>query len=121
MAELPSTSGLPPLPMDEEGPVFREPWEAAAFALVLKLYQGGHFAWSEWVQYLSAEIRAAHGSGDADLGGTYYRHWLAALEKIVADKGFARTSDLTQRKAEIEANPPSRHDHVARREPVKIA
>ncbi len=120
MTAIPRSRGLPSLPMDEEGPVFREPWEASAFALVLKLHQGGHFTWPEWVDHLSAEIRAAQQSGDADLGGTYYRHWLAALEKLVADKGLAPAAELARRKDEIAANPPSRHDHVARRTPVKI-
>jgi nitrile hydratase accessory protein len=120
MVQIPRAAGMPPLPMDEEGPVFREPWEAAAFALVLKLYQGGHFTWPEWVEYLSGEIRAARERGEADTGCTYYHHWLAALEKLVTDKGLARGADLACRKAEIEANPPSRYDHVAKREPVKI-
>lgn len=119
MVQIPRAAGMPPLPIDEEGPVFREPWEAAAFALVLKLYQGGHFTWPEWVESLSGEIRAARERGEADSGSTYYHHWLAALEKLVTHKGLARASDLARRKAEIEANPPSRH--VAKREPVKIA
>ena len=121
MLNIPREKGLPPLPTDEEGPVFREPWEAGAFALVLKLYQGGHFAWQEWVDCLSAEIRAAQQAGDPDLGQTYYRHWLAALEKLVIAKGLTPSVELARRKAEIEANPPNRHDHVAKREPVRIA
>jgi nitrile hydratase accessory protein len=120
MAQIPDAAGMPPLPMDEEGPVFKEPWEAAAFALVLNLYQGGHFTWPEWVEYLSAEIRAAQRAGDADLGSTYYRHWLSALEKLVMDKRLAPAQELARRKGQIEANLPSRHDHEARREPVKI-
>jgi nitrile hydratase accessory protein len=120
MAQIPDAAGMPPLPMDEEGPVFKEPWEAAAFALVLNLYQGGHFTWPEWVEYLSAEICAAQRAGDADLGRTYYRHWLSALEKLVMDKRLAPAQELARRKGQIEANPPSRHDHEARREPVKI-
>jgi nitrile hydratase accessory protein len=104
--------------MDEEGPVFREPWEAVAFALVLKLYQGGHFTWPEWVEYLSGEIQAARERGEVDSGSTYYHHWLAALEKLVKDKGLAKGADLAHRKTEIETNPPSRDDHVAKRDPV---
>jgi nitrile hydratase accessory protein len=120
MVQIPRAAGMPPLPMDEEGPVFREPWEAAAFALVLKLYQGGHFTWPEWVEYLSGELRVARERGEADTSSTYYNHWLAALEKLVTDKGLARAADLARRKAEIEAKPPTRHDDVAKREPVII-
>src|SRR5256884_1988698 len=78
---------LPDLPQDAEGPVFREPWEAQAFAMTLALHERGLFTWPEWAAALAAEISAAQTSGDPDLGDTYYRHWLAALEKLVAEKG----------------------------------
>jgi hypothetical protein len=38
----------------------------------------------------------------------------------VMDKRLAPAQELARRKGQIEANPPSRHDHEARREPVKI-
>ena len=118
---LPAGAGMPALPMNEQGPVFREPWEAQAFAIVLKLYQGGHFTWPDWVDYLSAEIRAAQGEGASDPGQGYYQHWLAALEKLAAAKGLVARGELLARKAEIAANPPDRHAHEARREPVTVA
>lgn len=89
---------LPALPIDEEGPVFRQPWEAQAFALTLKLHEGGRFSWSEWVTYLNAEIEKAQKSGDPDLGDTYYLHWLAALESICLDKGITSRAALAERK-----------------------
>lgn len=89
---------LPALPLDEEGPVFREPWEAQAFALTLKLHEQGQFTWNEWAAYLSVEIGAAKRRGDPDLGDTYYHHWLAALEKICVDKGLTSPADLVDRK-----------------------
>jgi len=93
----------PELPRDETGPVFREPWEAEAFAIVLRLYQNGHFTWPEWVEYLSAEIAAAKARGETDDGTRYYHHWLAALEKIVAGKGISSFGELADRKAAWEA------------------
>jgi nitrile hydratase accessory protein len=89
---------MPPIPQDGDGPVFREPWEAQAFALVLELFDKGHFTWSEWVRALSAEIAAAGERGEPHLGATYYRHWLAALEKIVAAKRLTSTEELAVRK-----------------------
>ncbi len=89
----------PGQPRDDEGPVFEEPWEAQAFALTLKLHEAGHFTWAEWTETLSAEIKAAQARGDPDLGDTYYRHWLAALERLAAEKGLVPTSDLDARKA----------------------
>lgn len=58
--------------------------------------------------------------GDPDLGSTYHRHWPAALEKIVIAKTLAGDAELRLRRMECAANPPGRHDHPARREPVRI-
>ncbi len=90
---------LPGQPRDEAGPVFKEPWEAQAFALTLKLYEAGHFTWREWAEALGAEIKAAQARGDPDLGDTYDRHWLAALEHLAAEKGLVPAGDLAARKA----------------------
>ncbi len=90
---------LPDQPRDEDGPVFAEPWEAQAFALTLKLHEAGHFTWCEWAEALGAEIDAARANGDPDLGDTYYRHWLAALERLAAEKGLTQRGELGARKA----------------------
>ncbi len=89
----------PASPRDGDGPVFAEPWEAQAFALTLKLHEAGHFTWSEWATTLGAEIEAARSRGDPDLGDTYYQHWLAALERLAAEKGLVQGDDLSARKA----------------------
>jgi nitrile hydratase accessory protein len=85
---------LPDIPCDAEGPVFREPWEAQAFAMALALHERGVFTWSEWAQALGAEIKRAQAAGDPDTGETYYRHWLATLEGLVAKKGVASSETL---------------------------
>lgn len=90
---------LPALPVDDEGPVFREPWEAQAFAITLKLHQQGRFTWPEWARYLNKEIEKAKERGDPDLGDTYYHHWLAALESICVDKGITSENALAERKS----------------------
>ena len=84
------------LPQDAEGMVFREPWEAQAFALALALYDRGVFTWSEWAAMLGDEIRRAQAGGDPDTGETYYRHWLATLERMVAEKGVTSTATLNR-------------------------
>src|SRR5918997_2744891 len=80
---------VPGIPRDDNGPVFRAPWEAHAFAMALALYQKGLFAWSEWSAMLGAEIKKAQAAGDPDTGETYYHHWLATLERLVSAKGVA--------------------------------
>jgi nitrile hydratase accessory protein len=87
---------LPPLLCDAEGPVFREPWQAQAFALAIDAHARGLFSWPEWAAELSAQIKAAQLAGDPDTGETYYRHWLAALEAITIQKGAATRAQLAQ-------------------------
>ena len=84
-----ATRALQDLPRDDAGPVFREPWEAQAFAMALSLHGRGLFTWKEWAAALADEIKIAQANGDPDTGTTYYRHWLATLEKMVARKGVA--------------------------------
>ena len=84
----------PGLPRDADGPVFRAPWEAQAFALALALHERGAFSWTEWATALTDAIRRAQAAGDPDLGGTYYRHWLDALESLVLAKGLGGSAQL---------------------------
>ncbi len=89
-----ATEEVPSIPHDAEGPVFREPWEAQAFAMTLALHERGVFTWKEWATALSVEIKRAQSEGDPDTGETYYLHWLAALERLVAEKGVTDAATL---------------------------
>jgi nitrile hydratase accessory protein len=96
---MPSTTELASLPRDDQGsPVFREPWEAQAFAMAVRLHEAGHFTWTEWAAALASQIQQAQAAGDPDLGNTYYRHWLAALEQLVTARGLVSTDELAARK-----------------------
>lgn len=77
-----------------DGPPFREPWEAHAFALAVRLHERGLFTWREWADALAEQIAAAKARGEADRGDTYYQHWLASLESLVAKKGAASLAEL---------------------------
>lgn len=93
-AERRVVEAVPGIPRDEQGPVFGEPWEAQAFSMALALHQRGLFAWTEWVATLADEIRRAQATGDTNTGETYYRHWLVALERLVAEKGIVSRETL---------------------------
>ena len=95
-AALGAIAALPGIPRDQDGPVFLEPWQAQAFAMALALHERGLFTWHEWAGALEREIKRAQASGDPDTGETYYRHWLAALERLIAEKGVT-TSDALRR------------------------
>lgn len=91
-----ATAEVSGIPTDADGPVFREPWEAQAFAMALALHERKVFTWPEWAATLAAEIKRAQAAGDPDTGETYYRHWLNALERLVAEKGVASARTLTR-------------------------
>jgi nitrile hydratase accessory protein len=107
------------IPADDSGPVFRAPWEAQAFAIVIRLHAAGHFTWTEWAAQLGDEIKEAQRAGDPDLGQTYYRHWVAALEKLILRKQLLLPVDLRVRQIELETKPAD--THAPRREPVCVA
>jgi nitrile hydratase accessory protein len=107
LPELPDA--LAELPRDADGPVFKAPWEAQAFSMTLALHERGVFTWPEWAAALTQAIRDAQAAGDPDTGENYYRHWLAALERISAEKGLVSQAMLASRKQEWE--------HAARHTP----
>jgi nitrile hydratase accessory protein len=99
-ALLAAADPVAPIPRDADGaPVFEAPWQAKAFAMTLVLYGRGLFTWSEWASTLAAEITRAQTTGDPDDGSTYYQHWLAAIERLVVDKGVATSDHLVARRA----------------------
>jgi nitrile hydratase accessory protein len=91
-----ATEAVPSMPRDNDGPVFKEPWEAQAFAMALALHERGLFTWTEWAATIAEEIKRAQAAGDPDTGETYYRHWLNTLERLVAEKGVTDNQTLTR-------------------------
>ena len=89
-----ATSAVPSIPRDDDGPVFREPWEAQAFAMALALHERGLFSWNEWAATLAEEIKRAQ----ADRRSRHRRDLLpalaATLERLVAAKGVAIAETL---------------------------
>lgn len=87
-----AANSLPPLPdelaipRDAAGPLFREPWEARLFALVVDLNARGLFAWREFQGLLAEEITRSERDG---LGRSYYLNWAAATERLLARLGLA--------------------------------
>ena len=94
---------LPLLPRNEEGPVFAEPWQAQAFAVVVEFIESGQISQEEWAQRLSSELREAEGRGEYDTGHRYYDHWLRALERLVVEKGLTQWEDLAAERKKIDA------------------
>jgi nitrile hydratase accessory protein len=85
-ANVAGPAAVPGIPSDSSAVVFREPWEAQAFAIAVALNERGLFSWPEWAATLAEEISAAQARRDPDTGETYYHHWLATLERIAIAK-----------------------------------
>jgi len=64
--------------------------------MALALHERGLFTWPEWAATLADEIKRAQQAGDPDTGETYYHHWLAALERLVARSGVATAETLAR-------------------------
>jgi nitrile hydratase accessory protein len=94
----PATPSWPPLPSEapvtasSDGmPVFAEPWQAQAFAMVLALHQRGLFTWPEWAAALTAVLRTQGATSD---GSDYYTHWVKALENLLQAKQAATPAQI---------------------------
>ena len=75
--------------------VFAEPWQARAFALMLKLREQGYFTANEWSAALGQALRQP---AELDTPVDYYAHLLAALESLVLVKGLTDAEALSTRK-----------------------
>ena len=117
-------SSSPPASLPEQGPaapprangelVFREPWESRAFGIAVTLHEQRLFTWDEFRQLLIEEIarweHANPGARTEAEGYRYYEHWLAALERLLAEKGLCGVPELEERSAQLAARPAG-HDH----------
>lgn len=87
IAEMP---GMSALPRRSGELVFHDDWERRAFALAVSLCEQGCFTWDEFRARLIASIAASGETPDHPDPSApgYYEHWLAALERTLADKGL---------------------------------
>ncbi len=88
--QLADMTGTAALPRRNGELVFHDEWERRVFALAVTLCEQGHFRWDAFREELIASIAAHDNSPDnADPNDPgYYEHWLAALEKTLANIGM---------------------------------
>ena len=83
-----------PMPIERsDAPIFSAPWEADAFALTVLLNERGVFTWDEWTKALAMEIHRP-----TTEARSYYQHWIAALERLVAEKKLTDPVELSARR-----------------------
>ena len=102
---------LPLLPRDDDGPVFAEPWQAQAFAMVVELTEAGTLTREEWADHLGVVFKEAEARGEYDTGQRYYDHWLTALERVVVEKNLAGWEDLSKEGESIRENDHHNREH----------
>ncbi|MFF4601097.1 nitrile hydratase accessory protein [Amycolatopsis sp. NPDC001319] len=105
-------------PLDIDGPaapprsngelLFAEPWESRAFGVAVTLHESGVFPWSDFQAALIARIAAWEAAPSDEW--SYYRHWLAALEDVLVDKGTLAAGDV-EGVSRLLAERPAGHDH----------
>jgi nitrile hydratase accessory protein len=132
-------SALANILRDTADRAFDAPWQAQAFALVMRLQESGHFTWDEWVRVFSRHVSLSPTKSGESVNDAYYRQWLAALEQIVIEKGILLPGDGERRtaqwrmaytntphgqpvKLENAGNPPAhKHEPLQRGEPLVVS
>ena len=107
---LPQFAGSLAIPSGDQGPVFRKPWEAKAFAMVVQMNSMGLFTWKEWVTHLS-DVIAEAGEHHMDDGSRYYYHWLAACERVLAANDLISNDEITEREKIVANEIHHAHEH----------
>jgi nitrile hydratase accessory protein len=94
------------IPRRNGEPIFNEPWESRVFGIAVALCEGGLYEWDEFRERLIAGISAADQRGDAS---TYYECFLAALERLLLDKGVCLRVEIDRH---LDAQSPENdHEH----------
>lgn len=96
---------LPDQPAENGEPVFKEPWEAQAFSLVIALHESGVFSWDEWSDALAQAIRRGLHPG----GGEEVVQRVS--EAVAEDAGEEAGKKPTERMAEKEDRSDSYYQH----------
>ncbi|MFW0794651.1 nitrile hydratase accessory protein [Gordonia sp. CPCC 205515] len=101
---------------------FDKPWEIRAFALAVAAHQAGHYDWARFQGALIEAIKQWESTTPdlADDSWSYYEHWVAALEQVLADAGTLDAGDVATRTEHVLAMPPNRNHHKAILEPIAI-
>lgn len=96
---------FPDQPAENGEPVFKEPWEAQAFSLVIALHESGVFSWDEWSDALAQAIR-----GNLHPGGVE-EVVQRVSEAVAEDAGEDAGKETTERMEEKEDRLDSYYQH----------
>ncbi len=119
MGEKQTQVDLAQLIRDDDGAPYAGEAAARSIAMVMTLFDQGHYAWPEWVDKFSVEIsppghyrhlaeaaKAAEAvlTGDGkSINRNYAKLWLAACEKLLLEKGLLTRPELDAKLAALRA------------------
>ncbi len=116
VCRLPGAAGAPP---GQDG--FEHPWEIRSFAMAVAAHERLGFDWAEFQGALVVSIEAWEGADPATRGPwSYYTHWVAALETVMAASGLLDDAALEVRTQGVLAVPANRNHHEAHLEPIAV-
>lgn len=92
--DLGGMHGLGPIEIEANEPVFHHEWERRVFGMFLPVFATGAFNIDEF-------RHAIERMGPVYLQTSYYEHWLAAFETLLAEKGVISNAEFTARRARI--------------------
>jgi nitrile hydratase accessory protein len=110
-AEVNAMTGAEALPRSNGELVFAEPWQARAFGVAVGLVQEQGLGWEAFRSRLIDEIGSwerEHRDGQGD-PYAYYERWLAALERLVLERGLVSADELEAAVLQVAAD--DSHDH----------
>jgi nitrile hydratase accessory protein len=84
--------------------VFEQPWESRTFGAALALSERGLL---DFEDFRAALIQRIQGEGE----GSYYEHWQAALEGVLAQGGVVSPGELRARTERHASATRPRHPH----------
>lgn len=112
MSEATLPGELERLLRDDDGALYADEAAARAIAIVIRLFEHGHYSWPEWIDKFSAEIAAPghyrhseDGAKEAEavltgdgksINRNYAELWLSACEKLLLEKGLVTRSELDE-------------------------
>jgi nitrile hydratase len=107
--------------VDPEQRSFDHPWEIRAFAMAVSAHRELGFDWGEFQLALVDSIDGwEESTRTSDRGWSYYEHWVAALESVLAGLGLLGTEELARQTRDVLAVPANRNHHEAHTEPIAI-
>jgi nitrile hydratase accessory protein len=97
---------------------FDYPWEIRAFAMAVAAHHRLRFEWMDFQQALIASIHDWESTKPGPW--SYYEHWLAALERVLANAGLVAGDVLDEQTRTVLELPPNRNHHEAHTKPIAV-